>query len=79
MDLLSDHYLAFCVFSKNVRFLNHKQATVMPTYRDYTNFTPESFKVDLNDKLIEFIKHDLSTANALVLDAMYDKFININK
>ena len=62
-----------------MRFLNHKQATVKPTFKDYTNFAPESFKVDLNDKLIEFIKNDLSTANTLVLDAMYDKFINIIK
>ena len=78
-DLLSDHYPVFCVLSKNVRFLNHKQATVKPTFRDYTNFAPESFKVDLNDKLIEFIKNELSTANTLVLDTMYDKFINIIK
>ena len=50
-----------------------------PTFRDYTNFAPESFKVDLNNKLIEFIENDLSTANTLVLDTMYDKFINIIK
>ena len=37
------------------------------------------FKVDLNDKLIEFIENDLSTAKMLVLDAMYDKSINIIK
>ena len=30
-DLLSDHYPVFCVLSKNVRFLNHKQAPVKPT------------------------------------------------
>ena len=60
-------------------FLNHKQVPVKPTFRDYTNFAPESFKVDLNNKLIEFIKNDLSIANTLVLDTMYDKFINIIK
>ena len=79
MDLLSDHYPVFCVLSKNVCFLNHKQAPVKPTFRDYTNFAPESFQVDLNNKLIEFIENDLSTANTLVLDTMYDKFINIIK
>ena len=78
-DLLSDHYPFFCVLSENVRFLNQKQASVKPTYKYYTNFTSESFKVDLNDKLIKFIKNDLSTVNTLVLDAMYDKFINMNK
>ena len=78
-DVLSGHYPVFCVLSKNVRFLNHKQATVKPTFRDYTNFAPESFKVDLNDKLIEFIKNDLSTDSILILDTTYDKFINIIK
>ena len=72
-DLLSDHYPVFCVLSKNVHFLYHKQATVKPTFRDYTNFAPALLKVDLNDTLIEFIKNDLSTANILVLDTMYDK------
>ena len=49
-----------------------------PTFGDYTNCAPESLKVDLNDKLIEFIKNDLSTADTLVLD-MNDKFIHIIK
>ena len=31
-DLLSDHYPVFCVLSKNMRFLNHKQVTVKPTF-----------------------------------------------
>ena len=62
--LLSDHYPFFCVCQKLcINFLNQKQATVKPTYGDYTNFTPESFKVDQNIKLIEFIENDLSTAN----------------
>ena len=60
-------------------FLHQKQATVKPICRDYTNFTPESLKVDLNEKLIESVENGLSTANTLVLDAMYDKFINIIK
>ena len=77
IDLLSDHYPVFCVLSKNVCFLDHKETTVKPTFRDYSNFAPKSFKVDLNDKLIEFIKNELSTANTLILHTMYDKFINI--
>ena len=62
-DLLSDHYPVFCVLSKNVRFHNQKQATVKPLYRDHTNFTPESCKVDLNANQIKFIENDLSTAS----------------
>ena len=61
-DLLSDHYPVFCVLSKNLHFHYQKQATIKPTYRDHTNFTPESFKVDLNANLIKFIENDLSTA-----------------
>ena len=29
-DLLSDHYPVFCVLSKNVGFLNHKQVPAKP-------------------------------------------------
>ena len=65
--------------SKNIRFLNQKQAVVKSIYRNYSNFSSESFKVDLKDNLIEFVENYLSAASTLVLDAMYDKFINIIK
>lgn len=74
-DMLSDHYPIFCNITKNTNNSKNKRGSFKPIkYRDYTNFTAESYKDELNDALCNFIDRKLSCADASNLNELYNNF-----
>ena len=80
-DMLSDHFPIFRTISKaNCVITNPNKITYKPLmYRDYTNFTSESFKNELNNNLYDFMDNKLSCPEFSNLNKLFDEFVSNKK